>query len=237
MIFPDLSQRVLEPEIMDDPELATAEHEAALAGLARLNWLSFSDAIVWQPIFELAKEFDRPLRILDIASGAGDVLIGVWQRAKKANVAIELQGLDFSDKAIAFARRRSQQTGASITFSKADVLNDELPQDYDVVMCSLFLHHLTEPQAVSLLQHMQAATQGIVLVNDLRRVRLGYLLAWVASRMFTRSHVVHTDALLSIKSAFTIDEVRRFANEAGMADVTFRKVWPCRFLMHWRKSA
>jgi 2-polyprenyl-3-methyl-5-hydroxy-6-metoxy-1,4-benzoquinol methylase len=46
---------------------------------------------------------------------------------------------------------------AAIHFSVLDVLAGPLPDGFDVVICSLFLHHLAEEQAVLLLQAMAKA--------------------------------------------------------------------------------
>lgn len=235
-VFPDLRHREMEPEVMDDPDIAVDEHEHALAGLSRLNRLSFSDAIVWQPIRELARTLDRPLRVLDIASGAGDVLVQIWRRAAAENVSLELTGIDISETALSFAKQRAETIEAPITFQHHDALEQPLPAGHDVIMCSLFLHHLTQSQAGAFLSNMQGAAEMAVLVNDLRRVRLGYWLAWLATRTMTRSRVVHIDSLLSIRAAFTIEEVRRLAAESGLGSARFTKCWPYRFLLDWRRQ-
>src|SRR5438270_878835 len=106
--------------------------------------------------------------------------------------------------------------GAEVRFFQADVLREPLPSGYDAVISSLFLHHLTEEQAVALLRRMGAAGR-IVLVNDLVRSRPGYLLAWLGTRLLSRSEVVHFDGQRSVEGAFTPVEARRLAEAAGLA--------------------
>ena len=83
--FRGLATRVCEPEAMDDPALDRQRHFAALRGLAWLNGLSASASIVWKPIAQLARQrkVDR-LRVLDIATGAGDLPIRLWHMARRA---------------------------------------------------------------------------------------------------------------------------------------------------------
>src|SRR5205809_4134083 len=103
-----LTKRQLEPEDMDDPALATERLHGALSGLARLNFVSNSARIVWRPIRRLARELKTPrLRVLDIATGAGDVPRALWRRANRAGLELEIHGLDFSPRSIEFARRRA----------------------------------------------------------------------------------------------------------------------------------
>jgi 2-polyprenyl-3-methyl-5-hydroxy-6-metoxy-1,4-benzoquinol methylase len=111
-------------------------------------------------------------------------------------------------------------------------LQDPLPQaQYDVVMCSLFLHHLTEDDAVVLMGKMQAAARSLVLIDDLRRTRLGYCLAWLGCRLLTRCHVVHVDGPMSVEGALTVAETQKLAEHAGIRNAVFEIHWPERFIM------
>ena len=74
-----LRQRCVLPELMDQPELDAIEHGRALAGLARINALSGSARILWPSLRDLARRKRTDgLRVLDVASGAGDVPIRLW---------------------------------------------------------------------------------------------------------------------------------------------------------------
>jgi hypothetical protein len=111
-----------------------------------------------------------------------------------------------------------------------------LPGDYDVVICSLFMHHLDADDVVALLYKMRAAARRMVLVSDLARSKPGLWLAWGVTRAFSRSHVVRTDAVLSVQGAFTVEEFAALAEEAGLAGAEIRSCWPCRFLLSWSRA-
>ncbi len=232
-----ISKRVLEPEVMDDPELDPNRHIAALQGLARLNRLSASVGIVWRPIAKLARELGAArLRVLDIATGSGDIPVGLWKKAQRGKLHLDLHGVDVSGRALDLARERAQECGAEIEFSQMDALADEVGAQYDVVVCSLFLHHLENEQASSLLRNMGRAARRLVLVNDLRRSRAGLLLAHLAARLFTSSDVVRIDGPLSVKAAFTIQELREMAQQADLPGARVEPRWPCRMLLQWRRT-
>jgi 2-polyprenyl-3-methyl-5-hydroxy-6-metoxy-1,4-benzoquinol methylase len=233
-----LVTRKLQPEIMDQPDLPAEQHWQALAGLARINWISASAGILWRPIRRLALENPgRPLRVLDVATGGGDVLLRLHQRARDAGLPFEFTGIDISETALEVARSCARRQGAAIHFDRLNVVEQALPTDHDVVVSSLFLHHLERTEAVELLRRMGQATRGLVLVNDLIRTRLGYALAWLGTRTLTRSKVVHVDGLLSVQAAFTIPEARLLADEAGLIGASVSWRWPFRFLLQWRKPA
>ena len=232
-----LSQRRLEPEIMDDPTLSAAAHEEALRALGRINWLSGSAGIFWQPVRALAvTEPTRIWRLLDIATGGGDVAIRLWHKARRAGLKLEVHAADVSPTALDFARRKAKQAGADVHFLRLDVHRDAIPAGYDVITSSLFLHHLTWDQARALLQGMRQAAARMVVVNDLRRCRPGYLLAWLAGRTLTTSPVARVDAPRSVEAAFSLGEIRALAEQADMHAIELTRHWPCRFRLTWRRS-
>ena len=236
MPFLSLRQRHRQPEIMDQPGLEPGRHLHALQGLARINWWSGSARILWPPIHALARErAGGPLRILDVASGGGDVPIRLWRRARRHGLALEILGCDVSPAAVEYARRQAERCGAAVQFCLRDVLQSPLPDGYDVAMCSLFLHHLDEAEAVELLRRMADAARRLVLANDLARSRLGYGLAYLGTRLLSRSDVVHTDGPLSVAGAFTPEEAAELARRGGLSGARVQRRWPCRYLLSWRR--
>lgn len=224
------------PELMDDPGLDPGEHRRALSGLARINRVSGSAGVLWPAIRQLARERSgKPLRVLDVATGSGDVPIRLWWKATDARVPLVVNGCDISPTAVAAAARNAEQAGTLAEFFVHDAIRQPLPAGYDVVTCSLFLHHLSEEDAIALLRRMADAAGALVLVNDLARSRFNYLAVWVACHALSRSRVVRFDGPASVRSAFTPREALGLAEKAGLAGATVRWRFPCRFLLTWRK--
>ena len=231
----NVAERLRVAEVMDQPDLEPDQHRQALRGLARLNLLSRSVGILWPRVRSLARRLGRPVRILDLATGGGDVPLGLWRRAERAGVPVDILGLDISPCALQVAQARAQRAQAALQFAQADALHDELPGDHDIVMCSLFLHHLDEHDARALLGRMAAATRHMVLVNDLVRSRGGLFLAAAAARLLTRSPVVWTDTARSVRAAFTVGELGGLAAAAGLDGVRLTRHWFCRMLLEWNR--
>ncbi len=227
-----------EPELMDQPGLDERSHRNALAGLRRINRLSRTGRVAWAAIERLAaSDPDRTWRVLDVASGGGDVAIDVARRAVRRGMKVLVDACDISPFAVRYANARAAERRVeNVSFFRHDVLDGPLPDGYDVVMCSLFLHHLDEEAAVVLLSKMAAAARRLVVVNDLRRSAIGYLLAWLGCRILTRSPVVHVDGPRSVQSAFSLNEIRGVAQRSGLKSVLLQPRWPCRFLLQWRPT-
>jgi 2-polyprenyl-3-methyl-5-hydroxy-6-metoxy-1,4-benzoquinol methylase len=211
-----LRRRARRPERMDQPGLDPGDHARALRGLSRVNRLSTVRRMLWDRLGALAPA-GTPLRVLDVACGGGDNIVALARRAARRGRPWVFDGCDVSPVAVACARTAAARGGATA--------------GYDVVMCSLFLHHLDEADAVRLMQRMAAAARRLVLVDDLVRSRTGYVLAWVGCRVLSRSCVVHHDGPVSVQAAFRPDEAAVLAARAGLRDVSVARHWPQRFLL------
>ena len=235
-LFSELRHRQRLPELMDDPTLEASRHRDALSGLTRLNRWSFTANAIWSRLMPVLRQCPGRLRLLDVATGAGDIPIALWKIAQRHGFEIELQGCDVSSRAVEFARERATRADTPVNFFTHDVLAHELPDKWDVVVCSLFMHHLVEADAVTLLGRMQVAARQLALVSDLVRKRSSYWMAQVACHVLTRSDVVRTDGPLSVRAAFTCNEAFALAEQAGWKPCSISRQWPCRFLLEWRSA-
>jgi 2-polyprenyl-3-methyl-5-hydroxy-6-metoxy-1,4-benzoquinol methylase len=229
-----LTERCRRPELMDQPGLPADRHRQALRGLERINWWSSSARLLWHPLQRLLRE-GRTLRLLDVASGAGDVPLRLWRSARREGLPLQVAGCDRSATAVQYARAQARHAGADIDFFVADVLGD-LRGEYDVVTCSLFLHHLENDQAVQVLRRLARLASRLVLVSDLRRCPLGMMAAYVGTRLLSASPVVRVDGPRSVAAAFTRSELVELARRAGLADAEVTQRWPFRLLLRWERT-
>lgn len=115
-----------------------------------------------------------------------------------------------------------------------DVTTQPLPTTADVVINSLFLHHFEPADVVRILASMSAASQRLVIIEDLLRSRLGYALCWLGVRLLTRSKVVHIDGPLSVRAAFTLDEIGELLSQAAWSNARLAQRWPERFVIQYQ---
>ena len=232
-----LDNRDRQPEVMDQPGLDPREHAKALTGLRRINTISRCSAGLFRPIEALAiKQKTTPLRVLELACGGGDTAIDLALMAKRRGLALDIHACDLNPEAVEIARRNAKARKAEITVFSADALEKPTDQSsFDVVYCTLFAHHLDEIDVIRLLEGMALRSRKLVLVDDLIRSRLGFALAWIGTRLLSRSWVVHTDGPLSVRGALRPDEMMTIAKQAGLEDAQINRSWPERYLLSWAR--
>ncbi|HTL46450.1 MAG TPA: methyltransferase domain-containing protein [Verrucomicrobiae bacterium] len=227
-----LAERHRVPEIMDDLYLDRPVHTQALVGLAALNRTSFADLLFWEP---LRKHFRGPhtARILDMACGAGDNALSLARRARKEGLPYDFEGCDFNPQAVIFARQRACREGVDARYFVMDVLKEPVPGGYDALLNSLFLHHLDEEQLAAFLKKLLASSAKLIVLTDLKRSWAGLALAYVATRLLTRSPVVHADGPQSVRAALTPPEIMNVIRKAGLPLPQLEHVWPERYRLVW----
>jgi 2-polyprenyl-3-methyl-5-hydroxy-6-metoxy-1,4-benzoquinol methylase len=220
---------------MDAPGLDERLHHHALDSLGRAAVVSRVASTLWPAVRSAATAQDcRPLRILDLACGGGHLAVALARRCVRAGIAAEITGWDVNPAALQYARAHlARASMPGVEFLQNNALKDTPPAGVDVVVCSLFLHHLNDQQAVELLRQMKEWAQSLVLVSDLRRTNLGYAFARVGCRLLSRSQVFRVDGPRSVRAAFTTVEVRSLVDRAGLVGASVIERWPQRVCVQW----
>jgi ubiquinone/menaquinone biosynthesis C-methylase UbiE len=213
--------RTAEPELMDAPGLEPAELAGNLADLRRVNrWLG-GRWLTLHALDRLTRDLapGAGLTILDVATGSADIPAAVVAWARRHDLQAQVVATDISD---AMLRLAPACNLAGLTLAVADARRlPFLDESFDVAMCSLALHHLDAADAVLMLRELRRVARRGVIVNDLVRHWLGWLGAWLLSRLLTRNRLTRHDAPLSVRRAYTRAEMTGLAAEAGLAPVTF----------------
>ena len=105
---------------------------------------------------------------------------------------------------------------------------------FDVVMGSLFFHHLSDDLCVRALRNMWRVSRGLVLVNDLHRHPVAYMSIRVLTSGFSKSVMVRHDGPVSVLRAFKPADLLQFAKKAGVPASVYRS-FPFRLVLVARK--
>ena len=174
--------------------------------------------------------------MLDVACGGGDVPVAVVSFAKQNGSQVQLTLFDRSDVALRQAAQAASEADIAHRCIQGDAVASLPVEQFDIVTNSLFLHHLTESEVISVLAHMKNAARRAVIISDLRRSVPGYIIAWFVCRLLTRSPIVHYDGPVSVRAAWTVPELAKMAEKAGMIGVRVERAWPWRILLTWERT-
>lgn len=202
-----------EPEMMDRPQPVSRELEDDLKNIRALNRYFGSYRLIQYFLRRWIKPRDR-LRVVDLATGSGDIPRLIADHARKVGAKIDIDALDRQPATLEIARRLSLDY-PEISFIQADLLEWMPPERYDLVLCSLALHHFSEDDAVRVLRRAREFSRRFALVSDLRRGLLGSVGAYLLTASIYRNPMTKYDARVSVARAFSFAE---FADLARRAD-------------------
>jgi 2-polyprenyl-3-methyl-5-hydroxy-6-metoxy-1,4-benzoquinol methylase len=209
------------PELMDRPQPVTPELVSDLRNLRQLNRYFGSYALI-EYFLRRWIEPAAQLRVLDLATGSGDIPRLMIDYARKIGATMRVEAIDQQESTLKIARDLSADY-PEIDFKTGDVLNFNDSAKYDIVFCSLALHHFGDDAAVQLLKRCRELSRGYVLVSDLRRGLLATIGAYLLTAFIFRDSMTRTDARLSAVRAFSFHEFRSLAERAGWKNFGHRK--------------
>ena len=145
----------------------------------------------------------RDLKILDVAAGSADVTAAMASHAGKMGFKVLAVAADLNLAVLGQGRAWNREFH-EISYALADGLSLPFPDDsFDIVHCSLVLHHLSEEDAVRFLKEMARVSRFAVIAGDLRRNLIPWALIWIISRLFTSNKYTRYDGPLSVLRSFT----------------------------------
>ena len=178
----------------------------------------------------------RPLRVLDVGTGGGDLIVGIGRWAARRGLAVSLLAADRNPRALKRTAEAAHRAGFTTECFAFDAERDAVPGDPDVVVSSLFLHHLSGDGLHQFLAALAQCAPPLIVMNDLRRCRRGFITAKWGVRLVTSNPVVHADAPQSVRAALTPEELETHCARAGLHGVCVHPVYPFRMQLEWRRA-
>ena len=202
-----------EPELMDRPQPVSAELERDLGNLRQLNRFFGSYRLVRHFLHRWIKPGNN-LRIADLATGSGDIPRLVVDYARSIAAPVKVHAVDQQSSTLEIARRLSIDY-PEISYFNTNILEWQPQEPYDIVLCSLALHHFGEDDAVRLLRHGRELSRKFVLVSDLRRGLLATTGIYLLTALIFRDPMTRDDGRASAARAFSFGELHNLAQRAG----------------------
>jgi 2-polyprenyl-3-methyl-5-hydroxy-6-metoxy-1,4-benzoquinol methylase len=154
---------------------------------------------------------DRPARLLDVGCGGGDIARNLLRWSSEDGFDLRIVGIDPDPRALRFAQHpRDAKPEPRLEFRQATASDlAERGERFDLVITNHVLHHLAPPALPDFLASLQALALRRVVLSDIERSRLGYLLFSAAALPIAGNSYLRTDGLISIRKSYTADELRQ----------------------------
>lgn len=210
--------RSTDTEWMDTEAVEAADYAACLADLATVNTVTLARLPTLGFMAQAVRRAGgRPLRVLDVACGEGDMLRRLHRWGQRTGNELVLAGLDLSAQGIA-AARAATPAGTGIGYRVGDVFTAPLGE-IDVVLSSLFTHHLGEADVVRFLRLMEDTAAVGWFVNDLHRSPVAYYGFQAMSTVAGWHRFVRHDGPVSVARSFRRADWVAILRRAGLEDV------------------
>lgn len=227
----NLIHRSKEKEIMDE---GIVGHEDWLLFLRDLTWVN-RYLISMRSFTSIINKFQKPakpLKIAEFACGGGYLLQRLAAWANKRSLELKFFGYDINSHFIDHANQcvSSATKQLPIQFSVQDIFSpDFVTQQFDIIICNLFCHHLTDEQLILFFKQMYRQASACVIINDLHRHRLAHLGFSIFSSIMRFSPMTKHDGLVSIRRAFVKKEMVALIERAGVKNYKVKWCFPFYF--------
>lgn len=229
--LPDLSQRAISTELMDD---TTADENLLVATLRDFKYINrfishIRRVLYTTVIADMQRRNARNVSFLDIAAGGCDV--GLWfaRYCRSRGVACSVHCLDNDPRALKYARKACRDE-PSISFIESDARDiGGLGLSVDYAFTNHFFHHLSDDDIPGMLRTISSCSRHGFVVHDLERAYWSHICFTILAGILYRDGFTFTDGRISIRRGFTRDELRRYVTSAGIDSTITRSG-----LGHWR---
>ena len=213
-------------ELMDDPGVSSEDLERALRELEIINrWLGgYRTTRIGMDRLTRRLGPGKPVTVLDVGAGGTD-LDAILRSSDRH---FEVTALDINPRVREFAARRGH--GSDVVTGSAHALPYP-DRSFDIVHASLFLHHCTDFEAIQLLRQAARIARVGVVINDLHRHVFALAGITALTALLSRSPIVRYDARVSVRRAFTRQDLHTILGRAGIGNATLSWHWAFRWCL------
>lgn len=230
-MFINTKHRTDDPEIMDDFDLEGDMLRESLDKIAKINQLLGGNKLTLKGVFQLLKKVpdSKPITIVDVGCGNGDMLRKLADFGYKNNLNLELIGIDANSFTINYANHLSRNY-SNISYRCEDIFDKSFRElKYDIVLCTLTLHHFKNNEIIEILSLFNASSKLGFVINDLHRSIIAYRLFQVICFVFGLNEMSRKDGLTSILRGFKKQELIAFSENLKFKKYNIEWKWAFRY--------
>ncbi|MES2804035.1 MAG: methyltransferase domain-containing protein [Bacteroidota bacterium] len=218
-------------ETMDDFAMEGEILRDALDKIAKINQLLGGNQLTLQGVQDLTSSISKSneIVIVDVGCGNGDMLRTLADFGLKNKLKFQLIGIDANSFTISHARQLSQNY-PNISYRCEDIFEASFKElKYDIVLCTLTLHHFKDKEIVDLLNLFYANSAIGIVINDLQRSAIAYRLFQALCFVFRLNEMSREDGLTSILRGFKKEELIHFSKKLSFKNYKIHWKWAFRY--------
>lgn len=210
-------------EWMDRDSLPTDERTEMVRQLDTVNRVLFSyvrQALMLRPLINAVHDRERrPVRLLELASGAGELVLALDRYARWLRLPVELTGSDIVQSHVDAANAEAIAGDHRARFRRLDAMDlvdDLTPGAYDIVFMVQAAHHFSAGQLATMVaQARLAGARYFVIIDGVRCLRAMALLAPAVAVITAGSLKMVHDAFITARKFYADAELELIARLAA----------------------
>jgi ubiquinone/menaquinone biosynthesis C-methylase UbiE len=201
-------KRVDAPEILDSDACSPREAQAVLAVLGRVNRWFGGVATTQKMVSRVAQAAGvKRLSLLEVAAGSGELPRIIRQKLARRGISLDVTLLDIAHCHLPGSEYAVGNNANHNLRTVGDALRLPFKDGaFDVVSCSLFVHHLQPQQVQQFVREALRVCRRAVLMNDLVRHPLHFAAAYAGFPIML-NRVAWLDGLTSVRRAYVPKEI------------------------------
>lgn len=230
-MFVNTKYRTDEPETMDDFNMEGEILRDALDKIAKINQLLGGNQLTLRGVQNLIEDISESneISIVDVGCGNGDMLRTLADFGLKNNLKFRLIGIDANNFTVNHAQQLSRNY-PNISYQCEDIFDENFTKlKYDIVLCTLTLHHFKDDEIIHLLTVFNANSNIGIVVNDLQRSSIAYHLFEALCFVFRLNKMSREDGLISILRGFKKEELIYFSEKLKFSNYKIQWKWAFRY--------
>ena len=198
-----VQERILEQEMLDSA--SDAEAAINLQDITRINAITGARR---EMLRELKRQFEanESFRFLDVGAASGDfakAISRIYSSATPVCIDLQFRNLKLAPK------EKVQADAFRLPFADGS---------FEVVHCSLFLHHFETSDAQLLVQEMYRVASKLVLIQDLHRHWISYYFLPITQFLFRWNRITVADGMKSVAAGWRRSELESVLLGCGLLD-------------------
>lgn len=208
------------PEFLDRDDVTPAAKVEIVTHLDRLNralraYRRFL-AVLRPGIEAVHRREGRPVRVLELAAGAGDFTLELARLAQAQRLPVEVHGSDYQPGQVQEGRRKAAAAGLPVEFRTINAfdMHNVADGEFDLIFLVQTMHHFTPGQLARMVeQASRKATHGFVGIDVRRSLHVWGIVPAMA--VLNPDYAFLHDGIISIRKMYSEPELALIARLAA----------------------